>query len=73
MARREWMERRHAGTLTNGPAWKGASRPGGWGHVLFDGSNDYVTVPHSARLALTVFTIGAGVAPGSTTHAKRMA
>lgn len=30
------------GTLTNGPTWAGSARPGGWGHVNLDGSNDYI-------------------------------
>lgn len=41
------------GTLTNGPAWRGTSRPGGWGHLLFDGVNDRVDVADAAPLDLT--------------------
>lgn len=33
---------RNHGTLTNGPSWRGASRPGGHGCLTFDGVNDYV-------------------------------
>lgn len=34
---------RNNGTLTNGPTWQGArGRPGGWGSLRFDGSNDYI-------------------------------
>ena len=36
------------GALTNmttsGGGWRGTTRPGGLGHVLFDGSNDYVAI-----------------------------
>lgn len=30
------------GALTNGPSWGGTTRPGGWGQLNFDGSNDVV-------------------------------
>jgi hypothetical protein len=30
------------GTPTNGPAWRGTTRPGGYGQLRLDGSNDYV-------------------------------
>lgn len=30
------------GTLTNGPKWEGAGRPGGYGSLAFDGTDDYV-------------------------------
>jgi hypothetical protein len=33
------------GTLTNGPIWQRSNRPGGWGHVLFDGTDDHVVIP----------------------------
>lgn len=60
------------GTLTNmttsASGWRGTTRPGGWGHLLFDGSNDYVNVPYSAALdfevgkqfTLSVWVQGAG-------------
>ena len=35
----------HVGTLTNGPTF---STDGG-GSIVFDGSNDYVTIPHSSN------------------------
>lgn len=36
---------RHQGTLTNGPAWRGAQgRSGGWGCLGLDGTDDYVTL-----------------------------
>src|SRR4051812_47331231 len=42
------------GTLTGGPAWQGpAGRPGGWGSVSFDGSDDYVDCGTGASLGIT--------------------
>lgn len=36
------------GTLTNmttaASGWRGTTRPGGWGHILFDGTDDYVNL-----------------------------
>jgi hypothetical protein len=33
------------GSSTGGPAWAGSSRPAGYQHLTFDGSNDRVTFP----------------------------
>jgi hypothetical protein len=33
---------RNHGTLVNGPEWSGFTRPGGYGSLFFDGTNDYV-------------------------------
>lgn len=40
----------HDGTLTNGPNWGTGQLDGA---LDFDGSNDYINVPHSADLSLT--------------------
>jgi hypothetical protein len=48
----------HDGTLVNGPKWQGAAgRPGGYGSLSFDGTNDLVNcgdVPGISGTALTV-------------------
>lgn len=39
------------GTLTNGPVWQGKSeRPGGFGSLFFDGSNDSVVVASNSSI-----------------------
>ncbi|MFW2403867.1 MAG: DNRLRE domain-containing protein [Gammaproteobacteria bacterium] len=40
----------HNGTLTNGPSWTSGQLDGG---LSFDGSNDYINVPHDDTLLLT--------------------
>lgn len=42
---------RNHGTLTNGPLWKPTTRQGGWGHVQFDGVNDWVRVTDNPALS----------------------
>src|SRR5690349_1214055 len=50
---------RSPGTLTNmtttSSGWRGTTRPGGYGHLLFDGSNDVVnmTVPSQTTTGFT--------------------
>lgn len=65
---------RNHGTLTNGPTWGGArGRPGGWGALSFDGSDDHVEVSSSDSLSSgfsIALWIRAGVASG-VTDAKR--
>jgi hypothetical protein len=39
------------GVLTNGPVWKPTTRPGGWGCLSFDGTDDRVQVPTAPALA----------------------
>lgn len=39
------LTRRKEGILTNGPTWRGTSRPGGLGRLALDGSNDKVVHP----------------------------
>ena len=64
------------GTLTNGPTWRGAlGRPGGHGSLLFDGSDDYVTVPVAAETPLPTTLLasfhklsGGSAAPVVFTH-----
>lgn len=47
------------GTLTNGPTWQGAlGRPGGYGSLGFDGTDDNVAIPWAASLNVSNFTIG---------------
>ena len=42
------------GVLTNGPAWRGPlGRPGGFGSLEFDGTNDSVEIAETASLKLT--------------------
>jgi hypothetical protein len=45
------------GTLTNmttsASGWRGTTRPGGWGHVLCDGSNDSVNCGNGPALGIT--------------------
>lgn len=45
------------GTLTNmttsASGWRGTTRPGGFGHVLFDGTDDYLNIPAATSLDLT--------------------
>jgi len=50
----------HNGTLTNGPNWDTGTIDGG---LSFDGSNDYVNVPHDDTLSLTTFSISAWIRP----------
>jgi hypothetical protein len=59
---------KYHGTLTNGPTWSGAlGRPGGFGAVTFDGSNDYITLgvaPAALKFtAISPFSISAWVRP----------
>lgn len=61
------------GTLTNGPAWSSAmGRPGGWGSLKFDGSDDYVQVAAHASLNSSVGTIAFWIkllaVPGTPSH-----
>ncbi|MCH9694097.1 MAG: DNRLRE domain-containing protein [Gammaproteobacteria bacterium] len=49
----------HDGSLFNGPVWAAGKRDGA---LRFDGSNDFVEVPHSDALPLTtIFTVAAWV------------
>jgi hypothetical protein len=50
----------HDGTLTNGPTWGTGQLDGA---LNFDGSNDYITVPHDDTLSLTTFSISAWIRP----------
>ena len=53
---------RSHGTRTNGAAWAGPKgRPGAWGSVFFDGSDDYVDVGTSSLFTLDKFTVSAWV------------
>jgi hypothetical protein len=51
---RRWLDLMglNHGTLTNmttsASGWRGTTRPGGWGHILFDGSDDAVVCPSIA-------------------------
>lgn len=47
-------------TLNNGAAWKATTRPGGWAHVQFDGSDDYADVA-SFSLGSNSVTVAAWV------------
>lgn len=60
---RDLMRRNH-GTLTNGPTWGGAlGRPGGWGSLDFDGTDDYVQI---TQVQFTgAFTVACWVYPRS--------
>lgn len=52
------------GTLTNGPTFSSNSR----GSIVFDGSNDYVSIPHSSELAFSGdFTIESVILPTANT------
>ncbi len=54
---RDLCNRNH-GTLTNGPVWKGATRPGGWGAIGLGGSAKYVATSGSAfEFATSSFTV----------------
>lgn len=60
---------RNHGTLTNGPTWGGAiGRPGGWGAISFDGSNDYVTAGSGSSLIPPLCTVAMWVRPSVTTR-----
>lgn len=61
------------GTLTNGPAWQGPlGRPGGWGSLRFDGTDDYVTVAASEPLRHTGAVTFSCWAVARTATADRM-
>lgn len=62
---RDLMGRNH-GTLTNGPTWRGASRPGGAGSLsLASASSQYVAVGSSTafNIAANDFCISAWISP----------
>jgi hypothetical protein len=60
---------RSHGTLTNGTTWQGArGRPGGWGALTFDGTNDHVAVPDRAETGL--FTVSAWARSTSTSGTR---
>jgi hypothetical protein len=62
---------RSHGTLTNGAAWQGArGRPGGWGALTFDGTNDYVPVTDRAETGL--FTVSAWARSTSTSGTRQV-
>lgn len=50
----------NTGTLLNATFknWATASHPGGWGSLVLDGSDDYVSAPYSALNLTTTGTIG---------------
>jgi hypothetical protein len=52
----------HHGTLTNGPAWIPGQVDGG---LEFDGTDDFINVPHDDALSLTTFSISAWIKPTS--------
>jgi hypothetical protein len=52
----------HDGTLTNDPTWSTGQLDGA---LNFDGSNDYVNVPHDDTLSLTTFSISAWIRPAA--------
>lgn len=57
---RDVAKRNHA-TLTNGPIWRGTNPPGGYGSILYDGSNDFTSISNAsayARAAGSSFTFG---------------
>lgn len=65
---------RNHGTLTNGPTWQGArGRPGGFGSLELDGSNDYVSVPTTSAITSITdkFTVAFWVRPTVTGDADR--
>lgn len=49
--------RKYHGTLVGAPTWRGPNRPGGWGHLAFDGAGGHVAIPLSAA-GLTSLTVG---------------
>lgn len=52
------LTRRNHGTLTNGPTWQGArGRPGGWGALSFDGSDDYVDSAYQPTLTACTLSV----------------
>src|SRR4051794_12692902 len=51
------------GVLTNGPAWKPTTRPGGWGQLDFSASHVAVADAPALRVAAGDLTIGAWVHP----------
>ena len=57
----------HHGTLTNGPAWIPGQVDGG---LEFDGTDDFINVPHDDALSLTSFSISAWIRPASLTGWK---
>jgi hypothetical protein len=60
------------GTLANmtgasASGWHGTTRAGGWGHLLFDGVDDYVDAGNPAAFNLSNFTISAWInTPGGS-------
>lgn len=49
------------GTLTNGTSWRGSDRPGGRGHLQFDGVDDYVALASNPFDAASAWSIAAWV------------
>lgn len=51
----------YPGTLTNmgsSSGWRGTTRPGGWGHLVFDGTNDCILPAGNPHLKLgTTYTV----------------
>jgi hypothetical protein len=55
----------HHGVLTNGPKWVESSRPGGYGAISFDGTDDYVDISTSLVFDAP-FTLAFWVRPTAT-------
>lgn len=57
------------GALTNlttpASGWRGTTRPGGWGHILFDGVDDIVTAPALSPPTFTLAAWGFKTAAGN--------
>jgi hypothetical protein len=62
------------GTLTNGPLWRGTTRPGGFGHLLFDATDDYVDLPASPAFNFGTgdFSIGVWLRPSDVSQFRIM-
>jgi concanavalin A-like lectin/glucanase superfamily protein len=56
------IEGGHDGDLTDGPVWTPGQIEGG---LSFDGSDDYINVPHQDTLSFSTFTISAWVKPAA--------
>lgn len=55
---------KHHGTLTGmDPAtdWVQGGRPGGWGALDLDGTNDYINIPHNTEFDLQIFTLAISI------------